>query len=140
MELLVLEPKPRVQLFCSNIVTFPTSLSRADAEKSSKSFVITKIWLKPNWSQSEIFSEPCLLSNPKLLRRGNQSWLLLFLSSSISSKLSPLCKTSILWEKDLWSKIKKIHYIPNIYFESTTYNINFQFLCTIKIIYVSNKL
>lgn len=84
-----------------------SKISRADAEKSSKSFVITKIWVRPNWSQSEIFSESCLLSNPKLLRRGNRSWLLLFLSSSISSKLSPLCKTSILWEKNLWSKIKK---------------------------------
>ena len=56
-----------------------SKISRTDAEKSSKSFVITKIWVRPNWSQSEIFSESCLLSNPKLLRRGNRSWLLLFL-------------------------------------------------------------
>ena len=84
------------------------SVTRTDAEKSSKSFVITKIWVRPNWSQSEIFSESCLLSNPQLLRRGNRSWLPLFLLLLLQDfQPEEPCKTSIfiLWEKNLWNQI-----------------------------------
>ena len=89
------------------------SVTRTDAEKSSKSFVITKIWVRPNWSQSEIFSESCLLSNPKLLRRGNRSWLPLFSTSSRLSTRRALQNKDLVREKSVKSILQSLIWIAD---------------------------
>lgn len=58
-------------------------------------------------------------------RRGNRSWLLLFLLLFIQFNPEELCKTSILWEKNLWSQLlqsliwppRRLEYAANLHWK-----------------------